>query len=273
VSGKLEQSVEAQAHEHARSRQRLSNSLFLLGCAVALSLLCAAQSIYSIRGVLKRARWQARELSRLSGHVLEMQEATLRRLSRELHDEFGQTLSAIEANLAAIPITAPEQSARVEDCMLLVQDAIANVRELSQLLRPSILDDFGLRAGLQSLADSFAQRTGIEVRTDIVFDGRLPALTETHLFRITQEALTNIVRHSGAKHADLKLSAVPGAVVLSISDDGHGLTGKNGRTGFGMMGMRERMHAAGGKLHVDSRPGGLTVTAEVPFPDTGNEQQ
>jgi len=272
VSANYERAVEAQTREHSGTREKLSNSVYFLACAVLLSILCAAQTIYSTSRVLRRARWQARELSRLSGHVLEAQEATLRRLSRELHDEFGQTLSAIEANVAAIPVSTPDQQARIEDCLLLVQDAISNVRELSQLLRPSILDDFGLKAGLQSLADSFGQRTGIEVRANIDFEGRLPGETETHLFRIAQEALTNVVRHSGAKHVNLTLASKGNGVALTISDDGHGLTPRNGRSGFGMMGMRERMHAAGGELLVDSRPGGLTVTAEVPL-NAGQQQE
>ena len=273
VSGNYERAIEAQVKEHSRTRDRLRRALFLLASAVLLSILCAAWTIYNTSRVLRRARWQARELSRLSGHVLETQEATLRRLSRELHDEFGQTLSAIEANLAAIPSTTADQQSRIEDCLLLVQDAISNVRELSQLLRPSILDDFGLKAGLQSLADSFAQRTGIDVNARIDFDGRLDQETETHLFRIAQEALTNVVRHSGATHVKLGLAAVGGRLSLSISDDGHGLQARNGRSGFGMMGMRERIHAAGGELHVESRPGGLTVTAEVPLEEHARRQE
>jgi signal transduction histidine kinase len=265
VSANYQNAVDAQTREYDYRRSRLRDALVLLIIAVILSIVCAVKTIQKANAVLRHARWQARELSRLSGHVLETQDTVVRRLSRELHDEFGQTLSAIEANLAAIPANTPDQQSRIEDCLLLVKDAMSNVRELSQLLRPSILDDFGLNAGLQWLADSFRQRTGIEVEAQIEHEGRLPGETETHLFRIAQEALTNVVRHSGAKRVTLSLNALNGKLLLTIADDGNGLApATGGRTGFGMMGMRERMRAAGGKLHVRSTANGLTVTAEVP---------
>jgi signal transduction histidine kinase len=264
VSANYERAVETQAREDDVRRTRLRFTIGLLAVAVLLSVASAVATVRKANSVLRRTAWQARELSRLSGHVLETQETVIRRLSRELHDEFGQTLSAIEANLAAIPVSNEDQQSRIEDCVLLIQDAMSNVRELSQLLRPSILDDFGLNAALQWLADSFQQRTGIEVEARIAHEGRLPGETETHLFRIAQEALTNVARHSGAKRVELSLSAEGGRLRLTIADNGHGLTPRAGRTGFGMMGMRERMRAAGGELHVHSRPGGLSVVAEVP---------
>jgi signal transduction histidine kinase len=250
----------------------LGYSVSLLVIAVLLSVLCAVTTIRKANAVLRHAGWQARELSRLSGHVLETQDTVMRRLSRELHDEFGQSLSAIEANLAAIPVTEPEQQSRIEDCLLLVKDAMSNVRELSQLLRPSILDDFGLNAALEWLADSFRQRTGIEVDARIEHDGRLPGETETHLFRIAQEALTNVSRHSGAKRVEISLASSNGRLTLTIADDGHGLAQRSGRTGFGMMGMRERMRAAGGELHVLSRSNGLVIIAEVPVEQAEHAQ-
>ncbi len=251
-------------------RGRLRNALYLLLAAVALSIVCAVATMRKANGILQHARWQARELSRLSGHVLETQDTVVRRLSRELHDEFGQTLSAIEANLAAIPANTPDQQSRIEDCLLLVKDAMGNVRELSQLLRPSILDDFGLQAALQWLCDSFRQRTGIAVETQVAYESRLAGETETHLFRIAQEALTNVARHSGATHVTMRLAAEGGKLKLTVADDGKGLTTPtNGRTGFGMMGMRERMRAAGGELHVRSTANGLTIEAEVPVEPAG----
>ncbi|MBI4909653.1 MAG: sensor histidine kinase [Acidobacteria bacterium] len=264
VTANYQHAVDAQTREHDLRRGSLRYAFYLLIGAVVISIVCAIYTMHRAHSVFNRARWQARELSRLSGHVLETQDSVIRRLSRELHDEFGQTLSAIEANLAAVPATTPDQQSRIEDCMLLVKDVMSNVRELSQLLRPSILDDFGLNAGLQWLADSFHQRTGIEVEAHIEHGGRLPGETETHLFRIAQEALTNVVRHSGAKRVTLSLGAANGRLTLTIADDGKGLAPKEGRTGFGMMGMRERMRAAGGELHVRSTPKGLTITAEVP---------
>lgn len=269
VSANYQKAVEANTRELDLRREGLRYALFLLIGAVFLSVICAVSTMQMANRVLRRARWQARELSRLSGHVLETQDSVMRRISRELHDEFGQTLSAIEANLVAIPATTLDQQSRIEDCLLLVKDAMSNVRELSQLLRPSILDDFGLNAGLQWLADSFRQRTGIEVEAHFEHDGRLPNETETHLFRIAQEALTNVGRHAEAKRVVLSLKAENGRLTLTVTDDGKGLKPRTGRVGFGMMGMRERMRAAGGDLLVNSTTKGLTLRAEVPLEPIG----
>src|SRR2546421_1925927 len=154
--------------------------------------------------------------------MLNNQESTARRFSHELHDGLRQSLTAVKANLAALGKGTPDPS-RVDDCMRLVDEAIGNVRQLSQLLRPTILDDFGLEAGLRWLAEGFTHRTGIEVEFQGGLRGRLPDETETHLFRIAQEALTNVARHSGAKHVWMSLAQNPGEATLSIRDDGRGL--------------------------------------------------
>ena len=140
--------------------------------------------------------WQTAELGRVSFHMLEDQEAAARRFSHELHDELGQSLTAVKTNLSALAAAgggdAAETGARLADCLRLVDEAIGNVREMSQLLRPTILDDFGLAAGLRWLCEGFGQRTGIDVACEVPFSGRLPDGAETHLFRIAQEALSLI---------------------------------------------------------------------------------
>ena len=153
------------------------------------------------------------------------------------------------------------------------------MRELSQLLRPSTLDDFGLASSLQWLAESVAQRTQINIEPKLAFEGRLQGDVETHLFRIAQEALTNVVRHSGATSATVSLFEDNGRLRLAVADNGRGLPvgrsassgGGSGASGggFGLIGMRERMRAAGGLLRVQSGGGaggsGVTVIAEVPL--------
>ena len=150
-----------------------------------------------------------------------------------------------------------------------MDESIGNVRQMSQLLRPTILDDFGLEAGLRWLCEGFAARTGIDVRMESNFSGRLADETETHLFRIAQEALTNVARHAGARHVTVKLEPAGDQIRLTIADDGRGLadgrsgghpTGApmgtpNGR-GMGMIGMRARARSAGGDLAVRSPTGG-----------------
>jgi signal transduction histidine kinase len=156
---------------------------------------------------------------------------------------------------------------RMNDSIELVDGAISNVRELSQLLRPTILDDFGLDASLRWLTEKFTERTGIVVDYSSDFSGRLSDETETHLFRIAQEALTNVARHSQAKRIQIQLHANQSQIRLSIADDGVGLTELDALAegGMGMIGMRARARSAGGELAVRSQTGqGVTVEARVP---------
>jgi signal transduction histidine kinase len=221
--------------------------------------------------------FQTAELGRVSWHMLEDQEATARRFSHELHDELGQSLTAVKTNLAALELQRPAPDDRLRDCMKLVDEAIGNVRQMSQLLRPTILDDFGLEAGVRWLADGFSARTGIDVDFQSNYAGRLPDETETHLFRIAQEALTNIARHAAAKHVHVRLESNNGDICLSIQDDGRGLaaipppaTAAARRPAtLGMSGMRARARSAGGDLKVRSRPGeGVLIEVRVPLNET-----
>ena len=165
---------------------------------------------------------------------------------------------------------ACQPAARLADCLHLVDEAIGNVRQMSQLLRPTILDDFGLEAGLRWLAEGFAARTGIEVTVDSSYSGRLPDETETHLFRISQEALTNIARHCRrAARADETRRRWRRTFCLSIQDDGCGLSAASaGGRGLGLIGMRARARSAGGDVAVHSRPGqGVLIEVRVPLRD------
>jgi signal transduction histidine kinase len=214
--------------------------------------------------------WQTGELSRVSWHMLENQENTARRFSHELHDELGQSLTAIKANLAGIQSERHAEDGRLRDCLTLVDEALRNVRELSQLLHPTILDDFGLDEGLRWLAEGFTQRTGIAVDYSSGFNGRLPNETETHLFRICQEALTNVARHSGATHVSIRFRAEGKDICLSILDDGCGLVDRDmtRQEGMGMIGMRARARSAGGILDL-RRAGQKGVLIEVRVPIEG----
>src|ERR1039457_243426 len=251
----------AQAQTGRRTSHLRDNSLLFGGTSVLLALIFAVFTVRMVSQLIRRLEWQTAELGRVSWHMLEDQEATARRFSHELHDELGQSLTAVKTNLSALAggaagPDATKRGPRLADCLRLVDEAIGNVRQMSQLLRPTILDDFGLEAGLRWLAEGFAARTGIEVTVDSSYSGRLPDETETHLFRISQEALTNIARHAGAKHVQMKLTSSGGEIRLSIQDDGCGLSAApgNGR-GLGLIGMRARARSAGGDTTVRSRPG------------------
>jgi two-component system NarL family sensor kinase len=197
------------------------------------------------------------------------QEEAATRLSREMHDHLGQTLSAIEANLVAMQNARAFHSGRMEDCLGLVKDAVGNVREVSQLLRPTILDDFGLNDSLRWLADSFAERTGKDVSFSSSVTGRPGRTLETQLFRIAQEALTNVSRHAEATQVRIDLTEIGRMLRLTIADNGKGMQLHPGKTGIGLVGMRARARVAGGSLFVQSGAGeGVRICAEVPLPQS-----
>jgi signal transduction histidine kinase len=179
--------------------------------------------------------------------------------------ESNVLLAAVRSNLTR-GSTHDLDSLRA-DCLGLVDESIANVRELSQLLRPVILDDFGLEAGLRWLAEKFAQRTRIKVDCDSTCPGRFADETETHLFRIAQEALTNIARHAEATRVVIQLALEDKNIRLSIIDDGKGLPAEPSASppSLGMVGMRARARQCGGELNVTAtQPHGLRIEAVVP---------
>jgi len=249
-----------------RSGELLRHSVVLLGALLLLALVCAALTVCLTIGLLRRMDSQSSELSRVSWHMLENQETAARRFSHELHDELGQSLTAAKANLLALKSDVPGDGRRLADCVHLLDGAIQNVRELSHLLHPTILDDFGLDAAVRWLAEGFTTRTGIEVSYRSEFNGRLPEEIETHLFRICQEALTNVARHSGASRVEIRLRSEGDQIKLRIRDNGRGLaaSAEAERTSLGLVGMRARARSAGGELTIHSTDGGVTLEARVP---------
>jgi signal transduction histidine kinase len=190
-----------------------------------------------------------------------------------MHDELGQSLTGLKA--ALVSMRPDEFTERRRDCVHLLEEAIGNVRELSQLLRPVILDDFGLDAALRWLADRFQERTRIQVDYSSDFLGRLPDLVETHLFRITQEALTNVARHSGATTVRIRLHAAGERIRLSITDNGVGFSpdARQAR-GLGLVGMRARAQQVGGTLKIESEAtGGVRIEVNVPAAQLNHELQ
>ncbi|HUS08627.1 MAG TPA: sensor histidine kinase [Bryobacteraceae bacterium] len=264
----------AQKREMEGTRTRVRNSLLLLGIALLTATAAAIATIHTVRQMFRRLNWQAAELGALSSRTMSDQEETARRFSRELHDEFGQTLSALEANLVAMHNARRYEVTGMEDCLALVKQAIDNARELSQLLRPSILDDFGLSVSLQWLADTFSQRTGVQVSYEAVGCHRLSGETETQLFRIAQEALTNIARHATATLVRMHLRFHDSRLVFTISDDGRGFAKERNPAGLGLVGMRARARTAGGVLKVKSIEGhGVTIEVELPFESVNDAAQ
>jgi signal transduction histidine kinase len=250
----------------AQTASIVTESVLLIGGCLLVALVSAVVTVRIAARVFRQMEAQTSELSRVSFRMLETQEATARRFSHELHDELGGSLTAIKTNLT----NADPQ--RIEDSIKLVDDAISNVRELSQLLRPTILDDFGLDAGIRWLAERFSERTRIDVDYRSQFDGRLSDETETHLFRIVQEALTNVARHANASRVTIFLRAENGKIRLTLSDNGRGLTTPE-HTGMGLTGMRARARSAGGDCTISSTAGGgVTIDVTAPLGQIGVTQ-
>jgi signal transduction histidine kinase len=203
--------------------------------------------------------------------VVEAQELERRRLARELHDETGQALTSILLGLKSLEDAVGTEAARgsVAGLRELVVATLQDVRRLAVELRPKVLDDFGLVPALERLTESFAEQTEIDVRFETALGGeRLPADVETALYRIVQEALTNVVKHAHARSVSIVLARKPDTVALVIEDDGRGFDPTTTREGgFGLEGMRERVGLLDGKLQIESRPEvGTTIVAEVRLP-------
>jgi two-component system sensor histidine kinase UhpB len=196
-------------------------------------------------------------LEQLTGLLLRVQEDERRRIAQELHDEAGQVLTAVKIEL--------ELDGRAE-AGAMVGRALAQVREVSNLLRPSVLDDLGLVPALRALADDFSARTRIAVTLDLDGAGRHVADdVAVVLYRVVQEALTNVARHAGAARAHVQVRSDHHSVVVVVEDDGRGAA-DDAEPHMGWLGMRERAAALGGRLTIGrSERGGVRVQADIPI--------
>ena len=202
--------------------------------------------------------------------IVQAQELERRRLARELHDETGQALTSILLGLRSIEEAGDRETARAaaQEVRDLVVSTLQDVRRLAVELRPKVLDDFGLVSALERLADTFEESTGISVELEAGTSGeRLPGELETALYRIVQEALTNVVKHANATRVSVLLTRREGAAAVVVEDNGRGFDPDvPSPEGIGLIGMRERLELIGGRLRVESSPSaGTTVVAEVPL--------
>ena len=226
-------------------------------------------------GRRQRAELQNRlDLERLSARLVTAQEEERRSLARELHDAVGQALTAIKMEMG-VALRGVEADARartaLEQARSIAESTLASVRDLSQLLHPSMLDDFGLPEALRAHLRSFSNRTNI--RAQLIHErmnDRLPADVEVCVYRIVQEALTNVARHSGASSCTVSLIRRDNVLQLTVEDDGRGLAtarGPDARRGLGLIGMRERAQALSGTFLVEDRTeGGTRLIVRLPVP-------
>jgi len=215
---------------------------------------------------------RAAQLEQLSARLIHLQDEERRRLARELHDSAGQYLAGIQMNLSALlrPNSGLQDTARarISDSMDMAKLCTSEIRTISYLLHPPLLDETGLRSAISWYVEGFAERSGIRVELEIPENlGRLPSETETALFRVMQQSLANIHRHSGSPVAVIRIEVDDQAVNLEIRDEGHGfppevLTGFLSGThlvGIGMAGMRERIRDMGGRFGVRSSEQGASI--------------
>ena len=220
------------------------------------------------------------ELRRLSGQLLRLQDEERRRIARDLHDSTGQDLVALATTLSQLHALIPSSSRKSRNlaaqCQALADQCIRDVRTLSYLLHPPMLDEAGLEDAIRHYAGGFTERTGIEVELEIAPRlERMKPHAELALFRVVQESLTNIQRHSGSLKAKIRTERGPGKFTLEISDKGSGISGslrrRNGKTpfgfGVGIPSMHERVALIGGQLDIESSGGGTTVRVTMPADD------
>jgi PAS domain S-box-containing protein len=231
------------------------------------------EDISTIRRAEEAIRRSSQELRLLSSRLLDLQDAERRRIARELHDVTAQNLFAIHIALGRLlPQSSEAQRSELQECIALCEQSREEIRTLSYLLHPPMLDEAGLVAALKWYVGGFSARTGIKVRLDSDhYTERLPIDVETDLFRVVQECLANVHRHSGSRTASVELQRGNENVTLTVQDWGHGMPRevrhrRNLATvGVGIPGMRERVGQHRGRLEIKSGPKGTRITATIPY--------
>lgn len=279
-----------QQSEMTRLYQGMQNRIWTqLGLALAASLAIGLVAIRyasrlerQIRRQMEKEVETARDLQRLSSKILNAQEEERRTIARELHDEVGQVLTAIKVELAIAQravASAPGGPQALESVRSITDGALQAVRDLSHFLHPSLLDDLGLSAAVDSYLKGFGRRHGL--RVELLHDGmndRLAAETEAAAYRIIQEALTNVVKHARASACRVYLQRLPNTVLITIEDDGVGFEPADAqkpaaRRGLGLIGIRERAAHLRGTVRLESASGkGTHLTVELPAPPTANAE-
>ncbi len=249
---------------------------------LAAALANQAAAALANAALFETARRHEIELRKLSGMRMQLQEETLRSLSRELHDGVGQVLTAIKMDLGMLERSMDGESGKyrgqIREVREQVMDLVQEIRNMSQLLRPSMLDDFGLIPTLQWLTEKFSARTRIIVDLRVPdSELRLPGAIEVLLYRVTQEALTNVSKHAKARRVEIELRVGDGEVALTIADDGVGFDVERFRRtpalgGVGLLGMRERVAHYHGQFDIRSPvSGGVRIVLTLPLDTAGSD--
>jgi signal transduction histidine kinase len=258
-------------------RQARANRSALATAAILITSLFLALVLFIVHHRLLMDQVAARTraelaLRALSAKLLTLQDEERRKFARELHDSVGQHLAALKMSISALQTKSPGDTS-LQDCIKMLDDSISETRTISHLLHPPLLDEAGLNSACRWFVEGFGKRSGIDVNLDILDGaGRFPEATELVLFRVLQESLTNVHRHSGAKRADVSLKTAGNHVTLRVRDYGRGIPpavlqslredGSGG--GVGLAGMTERIREIGGTLGIHSSAVGTEIVARVP---------
>jgi signal transduction histidine kinase len=239
---------------------------------------CLRNSERHNSNLLVQSRHMHEQLRHLTRQLLLAQEEERKKISRELHDQIAQTLTGINIRLAALKTEAAHNTKglqnKISSAQRMIEKSVDVVHRFARDLRPTVLDDLGVIPALHSFMKAFTKQTGIHIRFTTFTSGRIEQMdtvTRTVLYRVAQEALTNVGRHAQASQVDVSIEKLPRAVGLTIKDNGKSFQvdrvlhpKKNKR--LGLLGMRERVEMVGGSLRVESAPGkGTTIRAEIPF--------
>jgi signal transduction histidine kinase len=271
-----EEEIEQRSREFQAFLRRTALLLLILSVAIAGGVTYYLSRIEreAVRQ-RERARGAEVELRRLSNQLVKAQEEERKTISRELHDEVGQILTGLRMELGSMqslvePAHNPAFHHRLHSVKSLAEEALRSVRNLALLLRPSMLDDLGLPAALRWQAKEFTRRTGIDATVRITGDfDNLPDSHRTCLYRVIQEATTNIARHANARKAIITLTEHKRLLTASVQDDGQGFQPNGFRSaGLGLVGMEERARDLQGRVSIESQPGqGTVVKVELPLPE------
>jgi signal transduction histidine kinase len=265
------ESEQQAAAETQRIYQRAERNVYVFLAAILLALL--ATGLYLVqynRRMFQKVATLSEQRRDLAQQLIAMQENTFRYISRELHDEFGQILTAIGAMLQRAGRRVPPLDAALrtdlKEVQEIAQSTLDKVRTLSQALHPSVLEEVGLEAALRQHLPVFEKQTGIQM--DYEFSDNGPPLDQTsaiHVYRVLQEALNNVARHSKASRASVRLRYLAECAVLEVEDSGVGFQGAVRASGMGLVSMRERAELVHGRLELLSgKSGGTLVRLTVP---------
>jgi signal transduction histidine kinase len=269
------------ADNYSREQQRITNAEsefrvsvgWTAGIAMLFGLVIAGTTLMRMLALERQSQTAALELRRLTVKIRTAQEQERKLLSRELHDQVGQMLTGVRMELASLARMHGDSESEISSSIAHAKDTVEQtlriVRNTAMLLRPSMLDDFGLMPALAWLVKEVSRSSGVEIRSEV--DGAVDALPEVHrtcIYRVVQEALTNVARHAGAHCAEVTLKSAGGWVSGAIVDDGKGFEMAARRNaGLGLVGIKERVAELGGAFRVESAPGrGTRVEFRLPCP-------